>query len=64
MRIPIPVRLPRDVVDWIDRQATAADEPRSVIVRRLLRDAMERQQRQTRRRPAQAHSEASTTTEA
>lgn len=49
MRIPIPVRLPRDVVDWVDRQATAADEPRSVILRRILRDAMERDRR--RRQP-------------
>jgi len=56
MRIPVPVRLPRDVVDWIDRQATAADEPRSVVVRRLLRDAMERDRRQSRHSKAQAHS--------
>lgn len=48
VRIPIPVRLPRDVVDWIDRQATAADEPRSVILRRVLRDAMERDRRRQR----------------
>lgn len=57
MRIPIPVRLPRDVVDWIDRQATDDDEPRSVILRRVLRDAMERDRRSCRRQPAQAHSD-------
>ena len=56
MRIPIPVRLPRDVVDWVDRQATAADEPRSVILRRILRDAMERDRKQSRCSKAQAHS--------
>lgn len=58
MRIPIPVRLPQDVVAWIDQIATAQSEPRSVVIRRLLRDEMERQQRSRKRlaNKAQAHS--------
>lgn len=56
MRIPIPVRLAEDLVSWIDQQAEASDENRSVVIRRLLRDAMERQRRSHRAIKAQAHS--------
>ena len=64
MRIPIPVRLPQDVVAWIDRQAAAQSEPRSVVIRQLLRAEMERDQRRTRRVPkAQAHSSTLSTIE-
>lgn len=48
MTAPIPVRLPRDLVAWLDEQAEAKSEPRSTIIRLLLRDAMERHQRQVR----------------
>lgn len=64
MRTPIPVRLPRDLVAWLDQQARDTAEPRSTVIRQLLRAAMERHQRQARRRPAQSHSDTSTTTEA
>lgn len=45
VRIPIPVRLPHDVVAWLDQLAEQQSEPRSVVIRHLLRSAMERQQR-------------------
>lgn len=50
LRIPIPVRLPHDVVAWLDQQAESQSEPRSVVIRRLLRDAMERSKKQERRK--------------
>ena len=50
MTIPIPVRLPLDLVAWLDEQAKSQSEPRSTVIRQLLRDQMERQQRAERRR--------------
>lgn len=60
VRIPIPVRLAEDLVSWIDQQAEASDENRSVVIRRLLRDAMERQRRSRQLGKAQPHSPAPT----
>ena len=45
LRTPIPVRLPQDVIAWLDQLATAQSETRSVVIRQLLRAEMERQQR-------------------
>lgn len=54
---PVPVRLPADVLHWLDQKAAAAAEARATVIRDLLRQAMERDRRQSRRRPAQAHSD-------
>lgn len=51
MPIPIPVRLPVDLVAWLDGQAKSKAETRSTVIRQLLRDQMERHQRAERRRP-------------
>lgn len=58
MPSPIPVRLPTDLVAWLDQQARDSAETRSTVVRGLLREAMTRQQRQASRRKPQAHSDA------
>jgi predicted transcriptional regulator len=55
MRIPIPVRLPPDIVEWIDAIATEQGEPRSVILRQLLRAEMQRQRRSRRRSTTDAN---------
>lgn len=60
MRTPIPVRLPSDVVAWLDQQARSQSESRSTVIRQLLREQMERQQRSRARRKAQAHSDTQT----
>lgn len=58
MPTPIPVRLPDDLVAWIDHQAKTQAEARSTVIRQLLRAEMERQQRSQKRlaNKAQAHS--------
>jgi metal-responsive CopG/Arc/MetJ family transcriptional regulator len=48
MPSPIPVRLPRDLVAWLDQQARETAEPRSTVIRQLLRAAMERDRRRQR----------------
>ena len=48
---PVPVRLPADVLRWLDQKAAASAEPRSTVIRTLLRDAMERDRRR-RQRPS------------
>lgn len=55
MPTPIPVRLPPDLIAWLQQRSEALSEPRSVIIRNALRREMERQQRAARRK-AQAHS--------
>lgn len=59
MRTPIPVRLPSDIVAWLDQQARSQSESRSTVIRQLLREQMERQQRSRKRlaTQAQAHSQ-------
>lgn len=54
MRTPIPVRLPADLVAWLDQLAKTQAETRSTVIRQLLREQMERQQRAERRRPVSA----------
>lgn len=54
MTRPVPVRLPLDLLAWLDQQAQASAEPRSTVIRQLLREQMERQQRAERRRPVSA----------
>lgn len=54
MRTSIPVRLPDELIAWIDEQAKATGEPRSVVLRQLLREQMHRQQRSRKRPAAQA----------
>lgn len=54
MPTPIPVRLPDDLVAWIDQQAKTQAEARSTVIRQLLRAEMERQQRAERRRTVSA----------
>jgi hypothetical protein len=49
LRTPVPVRLPQDVLAWLDRLAADQAEPRSVVIRQLLRAEMQRQQRSRRR---------------
>lgn len=51
VRIPVPVRLPHDIVAWLDQLAEQQSEPRSVVIRHLLRAEMERQQRSRKRLP-------------
>lgn len=50
MNRPVPVRLPHDILAWLDQQAQASAEPRSTVIRQLLREQMERHQRAERRR--------------
>lgn len=54
MTRPVPVRLPLDLLAWLDQQAQASAEPRSTVIRQLLREQMERQQRAERRRHVSA----------
>lgn len=50
MPTPIPVRLPPDLIAWLEQRSEALSEPRSVIIRNALRREMERQKRAARRR--------------
>ncbi len=49
LRTPVPVRLPQDLLAWLDRLAADQAEPRSTVIRQLLRAEMQRQQRSRRR---------------
>jgi hypothetical protein len=40
---PIPVRLPPDLIHWLDQ--TRESEPRSTLIRQILRDEKRRQER-------------------
>jgi hypothetical protein len=40
---PIPVRLPPDLIRWLDQ--TRESEPRSTLIRQILRDEKRRQER-------------------
>lgn len=40
---PVPVRLPGDLLQWLDQSRES--EPRSVVIRRILRDEQRRRQR-------------------
>lgn len=46
---PVPVRLPADVLHWLDQKAADKAEARATVIRDLLRQAMERDRR--RRQP-------------
>jgi metal-responsive CopG/Arc/MetJ family transcriptional regulator len=49
---PIPVRLPTDLIHWLDQ---ARDhEPRSTVIRQILRDEKRRQERAQARHDRQA----------
>ena len=50
---PVPVRLPADVLLWLDQKAADKAEARATVIRDLLRQAMERdRRRQIRTTPA------------
>jgi metal-responsive CopG/Arc/MetJ family transcriptional regulator len=53
---PVPVRLPADVLHWLDQKAADKAEARATVIRDLLRQAMERDRRLSRRSKPQAHS--------
>jgi metal-responsive CopG/Arc/MetJ family transcriptional regulator len=40
---PIPVRLPADLIYWLDQARDS--EPRSTVIRQILRDEKRRQER-------------------
>jgi len=40
---PIPVRLPPDLIHWLDQARDS--EPRSTLIRQILRDEKRRQER-------------------
>jgi len=49
---PVPVRLPADLIHWLDQARES--EPRSTLIRQILRDEQRRQQRAQARSDHQA----------
>jgi metal-responsive CopG/Arc/MetJ family transcriptional regulator len=49
---PIPVRLPPDLIHWLDQARES--EPRSTVIRQILRDEKRRQERAQARNDRQA----------
>ncbi|MEI6032445.1 MAG: hypothetical protein WCQ20_14975 [Synechococcaceae cyanobacterium ELA739] len=49
---PIPVRLPPDLIHWLDQARDS--EPRSTVIRQILRDEKRRQERAQARNDRQA----------
>jgi metal-responsive CopG/Arc/MetJ family transcriptional regulator len=49
---PIPVRLPPDLIHWLDQARDS--EPRSTLIRQILRDEKRRQERAQARNDRQA----------
>jgi len=49
---PIPVRLPADLIHWLDQARDS--EPRSTLIRQILRDEKRRQERAQARNDRQA----------
>jgi len=49
---PVPVRLPADLIHWLDQARES--EPRSTLIRQILRDEQRRQQRAQARHERQA----------